>query len=44
MSIPSAKISTVDFLPQKFKKTVNKKILSPTHDQKVQKTQIKKTK
>ena len=43
MSIPSAQISTVDFLPEIFQTPVNKQFLSATLDQLVQEPQFKQT-
>lgn len=43
MSIPSAQISTVDFLPEIFQTPVNKQFLSATLDQLVQEPQFKTT-
>ena len=43
MSIPSAKISTVDFLPEIFQTPVNKQFLAATLDQLVQNPQFKQT-
>ena len=43
MSIPSAQVSTVDFLPEIFQTPVNKQFLSATLDQLVQNPQFKQT-